>query len=148
VRYNEHTTRRRAWGCCLGTVGGAALAVLALGVAGNLTILIHSSVLFAALNGLFKARKIGQIPFFYTATVILLYCSFDISSGPRVAAQRVLHNVVRIAIGLLVVLYPFPALMRRLRLVPETHNVLMLSERHTGHGGSDRLAPRPSGRHR
>jgi uncharacterized membrane protein YccC len=86
-----------------------------LAIAHNLTILIYASVLFASLNRLFKARRIGQIPFFYTATIILLYCSFDISSGPRVAAQRVFYNVVGIAIGLLVVLYPFPALMRRLR---------------------------------
>ena len=32
-----------------------------------------------------------------------------------VASQRVIYNVIGIAIGLLVVLYAFPAVMRRLR---------------------------------
>jgi hypothetical protein len=39
VRYDEKTTHLRAWGRFLGTVAGAALAVLALAVARNLTIL-------------------------------------------------------------------------------------------------------------
>jgi len=115
VRFNEKVTHMRAWARFLGTIGGAILALLTLVLFPNLTVLIYASVVFASLNGLFKARRIGQIPFFYTATIILLYSAFDIDSGPRIAVQRVAYNTVGIVIGLLVVLYPFPDMMRRLR---------------------------------
>ncbi len=115
VRFGETTTRGRARGRAIGTIGGALVALVALAIAPNLAVLILASVAFAALNGLFKARPVGQVPFFYTATIILLYSAFDLDSGPLIALQRVAYNMVGIGIGLFVVLYPFPALMRRLR---------------------------------
>lgn len=115
MRFGEHTTRIRARGRTIGTVGGARVALVALAIAPNLAILIVATVILAALNGLFKARPIGQVPFSYTATIILLYSAFDLDSGPLIALERVAYNLVGILIGLFVVLYPFPALMRRVR---------------------------------
>jgi Fusaric acid resistance protein-like len=115
VRFNEHTTKARARARSIGTIGGASVALVALFLAPNLAVLIVAAVVFASLNGLYKARPIGRVPFFYTATIILLYSAFDLESGPEIALQRVAYNLVGIAIGLFVVLYPFPVIMRRLR---------------------------------
>jgi hypothetical protein len=62
-----------------------------------------------------------------TATIILLYSAFDIDSGPKIAFQCVAYNMVGIAIGLLVVLYPFPMLMRRIRgrALPDRNNAVV-----------------------
>ena len=96
-------------------IGRGAPVVAVQAIAPNLAILIVATVILAALNGLFKARPIGQVPFSYTATIILLYSAFDLDSGPLIALERVAYNLVGILIGLFVVLYPFPALMRRVR---------------------------------
>jgi len=87
VRYDEKVTHLRAWARFLGTIGGATLALLALVLFHNLTALIYAALVFGSLNGLFKAHRIGQMPFFYTATIILLYSAFDIDSGPKIGVS-------------------------------------------------------------
>lgn len=114
VRYDEKVSRLRAWARFYGTVGGALLALVALDLTHNINLLIYAGVLFAALNGLFKLTKVGMIPLFYTATILLLYSLNDLPSSRTVAFERVAYNIIGITIGMLVVIYPFPHLMKAL----------------------------------
>ena len=58
------------------------------------------SGIFAVLNGLFKMDRIGRIPLFYTATILLLYSANDLSSGTSTVLERVLYNVIGIVIAI------------------------------------------------
>ena len=73
-------------------------------------------MLFAALsgvlNGLFKLTPLGTMPLFYTATILLLYSANDISTGSENVLMRILYNVVGITIGVFVVVYPFPRMVK------------------------------------
>ena len=73
-------------------------------------------MLFAALsgvlNGLFKLTALGKMPLFYTATILLLYSANDISTGSENVLMRILYNVVGITIGVFVVIYPFPRMVK------------------------------------
>lgn len=114
VRYDEKLSKIRAWLRFFGTLGGALLASVALAFVTSITALVWIGALFAVLNGLFKKTKLGMMPFFYTATILLLYSANDISSGSTNVLQRVTYNLVGITIAMLVVLYPFPKLVKTL----------------------------------
>ena len=77
VRYDAKLSRLRAWARFAGTVGGAILASIALAFITSITIIVWVGALFAVLNGLFKKTKVGMIPLFYTATILLLYSAND-----------------------------------------------------------------------
>ena len=64
------------------------------------------------LNGLFKKTKLGTMPLFYTTTILLLYSANDISAGGENVLMRVFYNIIGITIGILVVIYPFPRVVR------------------------------------
>jgi len=114
VRYERKLSRMRAWGRFWGTIGGALLATVALALTSSVTIVVWMGAIFAVLNGLFKRTKLGMIPLFYTATILLLYTANDLSQGRIVTIQRVFYNLVGITIGMIVVVYPFPILMKKL----------------------------------
>jgi hypothetical protein len=61
---------------------------------------------------LFKLTVLGKMPLFYTATILLLYSANDLSSGSENVLTRVFYNVVGITIGVFVVIYPFPRLLK------------------------------------
>jgi hypothetical protein len=67
--------------------------------------------LFAVLNGLFKKTRIGMMPLFYTATILVLYSANDLSVGRLVTLQRVGYNLIGITIGMIVIMYPFSRLV-------------------------------------
>jgi len=55
-------------------------------------------------------------------------CGIPVKYGdPKIAFQRVAYNMVGITLGLLVVLYPFPMLMRRIhgRAQPDRNNAVV-----------------------
>jgi hypothetical protein len=112
VRYDHKLSKLRAWARFLGTLGGAILASIALAFVSTTTGLVVVGGIFAVLNGLFKKTKLGMMPFFYTATILLLYSANDISAGSENIIQRVFYNLIGISIGMLVVLYPFPRLVK------------------------------------
>jgi hypothetical protein len=115
VRYDEKVTELRALSRFLGTIGGSLLAVVAMAITHNLVVLTICGLLFGGLNGLTKKTVLGKMPLFYTATILLLYSLNNIESGTDVAAQRVVYEMVGITVGLIVVIYPFPALMKKIR---------------------------------
>lgn len=80
-----------------------------------MTALVLIGACFAVLNGLYKKAKVGQMPLFYTATILILYSLNDIESGKDLAMLRLAYNLVGIAVAVFVVVYPFPMLTRRLR---------------------------------
>ena len=96
VRYDEALSRKRAWLRFYGTLGGAALVSVALAFVTDLTTLVLVAAVSGVLNGLFKRTKLGMMPLFYTATILLLYSANDISSGEnvlmRVFIQRHRHH--------------------------------------------------------
>jgi uncharacterized membrane protein YccC len=114
VRFDENLSKKRAWGRFLGTVGGALLASLALAFVSSLTVLVWIGALSGVLNGLFKKTKVGLIPLFYTATILILYSANDLATGKSTILNRVFYNLVGIAIGLIIVIYPFPRITKRI----------------------------------
>jgi len=113
ISFDTKTSKTLAWLRFVATLGGAALAVLCLYISLNVLFLTLMSILFTILNGLLKATKVGAMPLFYTATILILYSTSSAVYGPTVAAQRIFYNVIGIAIGLVLVLYPFPVLTKR-----------------------------------
>lgn len=112
VRYDHKLSKLRAWARFLGTVAGALLAAIALAFVSTTSGLVLIGGIFAVLNGLFKKTKLGMMPFFYTATILLLYSANDISAGMTNILQRVGYNLIGITIGMLVVIYPFPIIAK------------------------------------
>jgi hypothetical protein len=112
VRYDNNLSKKRAWARFVGTIGGSILAAIALAFVTSIETLVIIGGLFAVLNGLFKKTKLGMMPFFYTATILLLYSANDITAGATNITQRIFYNLVGIGIGIAVVIYPFPRLMK------------------------------------
>jgi uncharacterized membrane protein YgaE (UPF0421/DUF939 family) len=117
VRYDGDLSKKRAWGRFYGTLGGALLAVVALTLSYDIRILVSVSVAFAILNGLFKKTKLGMIPLFYTATILILYSANDPANGTLYAWQRLAYNLVGITLAMLVVLYPFPNIVKGIKKI-------------------------------
>lgn len=113
VRYEPKLSKMRAMARLIGTVAGALLAAIALAFITNVSTLVLIGGVFAILNGLFKKTKLGMMPLFYTATILLLYSANDLSSGTSNILERVAYNLVGIIVAILVVTYPFPFLMRK-----------------------------------
>ena len=113
VRYDQKLSKKRATGRLVGTIAGAVLAAIGLALITNLSVLVLIAGVLAILNGLFKKTKLGMIPFFYTATILLLYSANDLSGGFENVIQRVLYNLIGVTIAVIVVIYPFPLLMRK-----------------------------------
>lgn len=114
VRYDKELSKKRAFARFAGTVGGAILAGIALSFVSSITVLVYIGTVFAVLNGLFKKTILGMMPLFYTATILLLYTANDLTKGTVNIWQRIAYNVIGITIGLLVVMYPFPAIVNKL----------------------------------
>lgn len=113
VRYEPKLSKLRAMMRMIGTVAGAVLAGIALAFITSVSTLVVVGGIFAVLNGLLKKTKLGMMPFFYTATILLLYTANDLSSGSENIWQRVVYNTVGVIIAIIVVMYPFPLLMKR-----------------------------------
>ena len=113
TRFDPQLSEKRATARLVGTLLGAALAAIALAFVTSVSVLVLTAGIFAILNGLFKETKLGMIPLFYTATILLLYSANDLSSATSTVLERVGYNVVGIVIAVFVVVYPFPLIMRR-----------------------------------
>lgn len=113
IRYDPKLSKMRAMARLIGTIAGAILASVALAFITSISVLVAIGGAFAVLNGLFKKTKLGMIPFFYTATILILYSANDISAGATNVLQRVAYNLVGVTIAILVVVYPFPRIMKR-----------------------------------
>lgn len=114
IRYERKLSRMRAMARMLGTIAGSCIAAVALAFVTSVPALVVIGGFFAVLNGLFKKTKLGMMPIFYTATILLLYSANDISAGKTNIVQRVAYNLVGILISVLVVVYPFPKLMQKI----------------------------------
>ncbi|MCU0667541.1 MAG: FUSC family protein [Patescibacteria group bacterium] len=113
IRYDPQLSKKRAMARMIGTIAGAILAGIALAFISSASVIVLVGGIFAVLNGLFKKTKLGMLPFFYTATVLLLYTANDLSSGTENIWQRVVYNTVGVIIAIIVVVFPFPLLMKR-----------------------------------
>lgn len=113
IRYDPKLSKMRAMARLIGTIAGASLAAIGLAFITSASVLVVVGGVFAILNGLFKKTKLGMIPFFYTATILLLYSANDVSAGVTNIRQRVFYNLVGVTIAIIVVIYPFPSLMKR-----------------------------------
>ncbi len=114
VRYDEKLSEKRAWARFFGTLGGAAMASIALAFITDPTIVVLIGAVFAVLNGLFKLTPLGKMPLFYTATILLLYTANDLTTGSENVLTRVAYNLVGITIGVVVVIYPFPRILSKI----------------------------------
>jgi uncharacterized membrane protein YccC len=115
IGYDTETSKTLAWARFVATLGGAILATLCFLISINVLFLMTMSLLFTVLNGLFRATKVGSMPLFYTATILILFSISSPIDGPVLAAERIFYNVIGITIGLALVFYPFPALAKRFK---------------------------------
>lgn len=113
IRYDPQLSKKRAMARMIGTIAGAILAGISLAFITSPTIIVLLGGAFAVLNGLFKKTKLGMLPFFYTATILLLYTANDLSSGSENIWQRVVYNTIGVIVAIIVVVFPFPLLMKR-----------------------------------
>jgi len=113
IRYDAKLSKVRALLRLVGTIAGALLAAVALALINSTGVLVLVAGFFAVLNGLLKKTKLGMMPFFYTATILLLYSANDISAGTTNIWERIAYNLIGIIIAVVVVTYPFPYLMKK-----------------------------------
>jgi hypothetical protein len=118
IRYDAKVSKMRAMARLIGTIAGSLLAAIALAFITSVEAIVVIGGVFAVLNGLFKKTKLGMMPFFYTATILLLYSANDISSGVENIVQRVAYNLVGIIVAVIVVTYPFPVIMNKVNPKP------------------------------
>ncbi len=114
VRFDWESSKIKGFLRGAGTVGGALLVIVIFLFTTNIVYLAIISYVSGVLNGLFKQTKIGAMPFFYTATILIIYSLGDISKGPELAIQRIIYNLLGVFIALFVVWYPFPIIMKKL----------------------------------
>ena len=84
----RETVGKSAWARFFGTLGGAAMASIALAFITDPTIVVLIGAVFAVLNGLFKLTTLGKMPLFYTATILLLYTANDLTTGSENVLTR------------------------------------------------------------
>ena len=105
--------------------GAVALAIMLAFDRSRVFVLI--AVLFTIVNALFKATEVGgfplvSVPFMQTVAILLMLSADRPEVGPGLAAARIGTNELGIIIGLLVVFYPLPLIMRltrRVHAIPE-----------------------------
>jgi hypothetical protein len=68
-----------------------------------------------------------MMPLFSTATILLLYSANDLTSGSENVLTRVFYNVVGITIGVLIVIYPFPRMLKMIQ--PQDHPRISVEDR-------------------
>jgi hypothetical protein len=114
IRFNEAESKKRAKSRIIGTIGGSVMAIIFFVLFTVPAIFMILAYVFGILHSLMSKTLLGKTVFFYTVTILILYSINDLSEGPLVAAQRIAFNMIGVLIAVLVVLYPFPKLMRRL----------------------------------
>lgn len=127
VRYDHNLSRRKAVGRAAGVIAGGALALAIMLVFNRTHVFVLIAVLFAVLNSLFKATEVGgfpivSVPFLHTVALLLMLSADRPEVGPGLAVSRIGTNELGIIIGLLVVFYPLPLIMRltrRIHAIPE-----------------------------
>ena len=120
VRYEGHVSRINAFGRAVGTLLGGAVALLILLAIERTSVFVLVAVVFTILNALFKATEVGgiplvSVPFLHTVALVLMLSAERPETGPALAAARVGTNELGIVIGLLVIFYPLPLIMRLVR---------------------------------
>lgn len=115
IRFDEETSKQKAVLRTLGTLGGAAIAIVVIFFIDNVHYIIIVAYLLAVLNGLFKSTKLGAMPLFYTGTILLLYSSMDLSASTELAIERIIYNLIGVVIALMIVFWTFPLFTKKLK---------------------------------
>ena len=122
VRFDHDLSRRKAVGRAAGVIAGGGLALAIMLVFDRTRVFVLIAVLFAVLNSLFKATEVGgfpivSVPFLHTVALLLMLSADRPEVGPGLALARIGTNELGIIIGLFVVFYPLPLIMRLTRRV-------------------------------
>jgi len=115
VRFDWETSKLKGFLRELGTILGAVVVMATFFITVNPAVLALMAYFFGVINGLMKETKVGAMPLFYTVTILLIYSLNNISDGPVLAAQRVMYNLIGVLVALLVVWYPFPRIMNKIK---------------------------------
>jgi hypothetical protein len=117
VRFDKTLTKTRAALRMVGTIGGVLILMISLHFTQSVVVLSCLALTYAFINGLTKGTKLGMTVTMYTATILTLYVLNDISSARELSLQRVAYNLIGVLIGVLVVMYPFPRLFKRIQKI-------------------------------
>ena len=125
VRYDGHVSRINAIGRAVGTLVGGVVALAIMLTLERTSVFVLIAVLFTCLNALFKATEVGglplvSVPFLHTVALLLMLSAERPEIGPGLAAARVGTNELGILIGLLVIFYPLPLIMRLARQIHQS----------------------------
>lgn len=113
IRFDPSESQVKAKVRAIATVGGSLVAIFFFALQLSPVGLIVVSYLLGITNGFFKNTNLGKMPFFYTATILILYSLNDPASSYGLAIERVVYNMIGVFIALFIVWYPFPALSKR-----------------------------------
>lgn len=123
VRFDWETSKIKGFLRELGTILGAVAVMITFFITLNPAALALLAYVFGVINGLMKETKVGAMPLFYTMTILLIYSINDIADGPVMAAQRVFYNLIGVLVALLVVWYPFPRIMSKIKAQAATSDI-------------------------
>ena len=93
-----------------------------------------AAAVFTIVNSLFKATEVGGFPllalrFTHTVALLLMLSADRPEVGPGLAAARIGTNELGVIIGLLVVFYPLPLIMRLTRRIHAIPGAERLAQR-------------------
>lgn len=120
IRFDVTTSKIRAKLRMFGTIVGAVILMVSLLLTNNLKLLALLTLVYAFINGLTKATKLGQTVTMYTATIMTLYVMNDLSTAPLLSMQRIIYNLIGVMIGVWIAMYPFPRIFSRIRRMTAT----------------------------
>jgi uncharacterized membrane protein YccC len=115
IRMDVSTSKIRAKLRMVGTIAGIIILLISLKLTDSVMILSLLTLIYAFMNGLTKATKLGQTVTLYTATIMTLYVLNDLGSAQELSIQRISYNLIGVMIGVWVALYPFPRIFTKVR---------------------------------
>jgi hypothetical protein len=122
VRYEHEVSRSKAIGRAIGTLIGGAIALGIMLAFDKTRVFVLFAVGFTALNAVFKATEVSglplvSVPFLQTVAILLMLSADRPHLGAGLTAARVGTNELGIVIGLLIVFYPLPLIMKLVRRI-------------------------------
>lgn len=115
IRTDNVTGKKRAWARAIAVIGGAMIASIGLALLPNIQILMLVVLILSVINGLTAFTKLGQLPLFYNAVILLLYSYTSSTPTGELINTRIMYNLLGIMIALAIVYYPLPRISKEIK---------------------------------
>lgn len=115
IRTDNLVGKKRAWARAIAVIGGALIASIALALIPSIKILMLVVLTLSIINGLTAFTKLGQLPLFYNAVILLLYSYTSATPTGELINTRILYNLLGIMVALAIVYYPLPRISKEIK---------------------------------